>query len=41
MVAQDVFPQGSYFILHTGSTLFINEQIIQYFVFSLLLDTQP
>lgn len=35
------FPQGSCFILHTGSTLFINEQIIQYFVFSLLLDTQP
>lgn len=39
--AQAVFPQGSCFILSTGSTLFINERIIQYFGFSLLFSMQP
>lgn len=36
-----VFPRGSCFILCTGSTLFINERIIQYFGFPLLFDMQP
>lgn len=35
--ARGVFPQGSCFLLCTGSTLFINERIIQYFGFSFIV----
>jgi len=39
--AQGAFPKGFCFILCTGSTLFINKRIIQYFAFSLLFNMQP